>query len=75
MRAAQRCAGSEDSQEEMGAGISVDGRPGTLAEPETHVRLPPIQVYAAQLITIRHMVIWLDPRSRERDLLAAVVDR
>ena len=29
----------------------------------------------SQLNTIRHMVIWLDPWSRERDLLAAVVDR
>ena len=28
-----------------------------------------------QLNTIRHVVIWLDPWSRERDLLAAVVDR
>ena len=29
----------------------------------------------SQLNTIRHVVIWLDPWSRERDLLAAVVDR
>ena len=28
-----------------------------------------------QLNTIRHVVIWLDPWSRERDLLATVVDR
>ena len=33
------------------------------------------RVYAAQLNTIRHVVIWLDPRSCERDLRAAVVDR
>ena len=26
---------------------------------------------SAQLNTIRHVVIWLDPWSRERDLLAA----
>ena len=30
---------------------------------------------AAQLYTLRRVVIWLDARSRERDLLAAVVDR
>ena len=30
---------------------------------------------SAQLNTLRHVVIWLDPWSRERDLLAAVVDR
>ena len=29
----------------------------------------------SQLNTLRHVVIWLDPWSRERDLLAAVVDR
>ena len=28
-------------------------------------------VWAAQLNTIRRVVIWLDPRSRERDLLYA----
>ena len=28
-----------------------------------------------QLNTIRHVVIWLDPWSRKRDVLAAVVDR
>ena len=35
----------------------------------------PIDCQSAQLNTIRHVVIWLDPWSRERDLLAAVVDR
>lgn len=35
----------------------------------------PAQSEHPQLNTIRHVVIWLDPWSRERDLLAAVVDR
>ena len=32
-------------------------------------------VRAALPNTIRHVVIWLDPWSRKRDLLTAVVDR
>ena len=44
------------------------GRPDVVIKSHTSVQ-------AAQLNTIRRAVIWLDPRSRERDLLAAVVDR
>ena len=40
-----------------------------------HRRCGNAQCQSAQLNTIRHVVIWLDPWSRERDLLAAVVHR
>ena len=45
------------------------------AERENKSKRTLLQSERPQLNTIRHVVIWLDPWSRERDLLAAVVDR